>query len=94
MYFKRIKDLREDNDLTQETIAKYLNITQRAYSYYEDVYKRQLLILLKIEKLLSLETISLDFLSMKEKSKIHYYGSLFFFLLYYAFSFSSCPDHM
>ena len=35
MYFKRIKDLREDNDLTQETIAKYLNITQRAYSYYE-----------------------------------------------------------
>ena len=35
MYFKRIKDLREDNDLTQEVIAKYLNITQRAYSYYE-----------------------------------------------------------
>lgn len=35
MHFKRIRDLREDNDLTQETLAKKLNISQRAYSYYE-----------------------------------------------------------
>ena len=31
----RIKDLREDNDLTQQDIANFLNITQAAYSYYE-----------------------------------------------------------
>lgn len=31
----RIKDLREDNDLTQEAIATAINITQRKYSYIE-----------------------------------------------------------
>lgn len=31
----RIRDLREDSDLTQEYISKMLNISQVAYSYYE-----------------------------------------------------------
>lgn len=31
----RIKDLREDHDLTQKEISNFLNITQVAYSYYE-----------------------------------------------------------
>ncbi len=31
----RIKDLREDCDLTQTDIANYLHISQRAYSHYE-----------------------------------------------------------
>ena len=31
----RIKDLREDRDLTQSEVSKYLNISQVAYSYYE-----------------------------------------------------------
>lgn len=31
----RIRNLREDNDLTQKQLSKYLNITQVAYSYYE-----------------------------------------------------------
>ena len=35
MKLKRIRDLREDNDLTQADIAKYLNVTQRTYSRYE-----------------------------------------------------------
>ncbi len=35
MYFKRLKDLREDNDLTQEDIAKILNITRQQYGLYE-----------------------------------------------------------
>lgn len=35
MYLKRLKDLREDNDLTQETISKLLNITRPHYSLYE-----------------------------------------------------------
>ena len=31
----RIKDLREDNDLTQTQVAKAIGITQRKYSYLE-----------------------------------------------------------
>ena len=32
----RIKDLREDHDLTQAAIAKYLHIKQNTYSQYEN----------------------------------------------------------
>lgn len=35
MVFQRIRDLREDNDLHQETVAKLLNCTQSTYSRYE-----------------------------------------------------------
>jgi transcriptional regulator with XRE-family HTH domain len=31
----RIKDLREDNNLTQRQVADYLNIKQNTYSQYE-----------------------------------------------------------
>lgn len=34
-YIERIKNLREDNDLTQTQLAKELHISQRAYSHYE-----------------------------------------------------------
>lgn len=35
MYFSRLKDLREDNDLVQKQVASYLGIDQRVYSNYE-----------------------------------------------------------
>lgn len=35
MQFRRIRDLREDNDLTQTDLAKELHCSQRTYSYYE-----------------------------------------------------------
>lgn len=35
MEFKRIKNLREDNDKKQKDIAEYLKITQQQYSLYE-----------------------------------------------------------
>lgn len=35
MYLKRLKDLREDNDLSQEEIANVLKITRPQYSLYE-----------------------------------------------------------
>lgn len=35
MQFKRIKDLREDNDLLQKDIASILGISQQYYSEYE-----------------------------------------------------------
>ena len=31
----RIRDLREDHDLTQQQVADYLNIRQNTYSQYE-----------------------------------------------------------
>jgi transcriptional regulator with XRE-family HTH domain len=33
--YKRIRDLREDKDLTQKQIAEYLGCSQRVYSNYE-----------------------------------------------------------
>lgn len=35
MYFQRLKDLRDDRDLSQEEIGKLLNIRQTVYSRYE-----------------------------------------------------------
>ena len=35
MEFKRIRDLREDADLTQSEIGEKLNLPQRTYAYYE-----------------------------------------------------------
>lgn len=35
MYFRRLRDLREDHDLKQVDIAEYLGIKQTVYSRYE-----------------------------------------------------------
>ena len=35
MVYKRIKELREDHDLTQAQVAKILNMSQTGYSKYE-----------------------------------------------------------
>lgn len=32
---KKIRDLREDHDITQKEMSKYLNIMQQQYSLYE-----------------------------------------------------------
>lgn len=34
--YRRIRDLREDNDLTQTQVAKILGVAQRTYSHYEN----------------------------------------------------------
>lgn len=35
VYYPRIKDLREDNDLTQQQVADFLKMKQSQYSRYE-----------------------------------------------------------
>ncbi|MBQ3131454.1 MAG: helix-turn-helix transcriptional regulator [Clostridia bacterium] len=35
MYYPRLRDLREDNDMPQKQVAAYLGIDQRVYSNYE-----------------------------------------------------------
>lgn len=34
-YYQRIRDLREDHDLKQDTVAKALNLKQQQYQLYE-----------------------------------------------------------
>lgn len=36
MVYRRIRDLREDRDLTQEEIARILHISRSSYSAYEN----------------------------------------------------------
>lgn len=33
--YKKVRDLREDKDMTQQQMADYLNVTQATYSRYE-----------------------------------------------------------
>ena len=35
MFFQRLKDLREDRDLTQQEVAEYLNMHRSVYRRYE-----------------------------------------------------------
>lgn len=54
MYLKRLKDLREDHDLSQEKVSKLLKITRPQYSLYEtgkrDIHVDLLRILAKYYK--------------------------------------------
>lgn len=34
-HYRRIRDLREDHDLTQAQVGKAINVPQRTYAYYE-----------------------------------------------------------
>lgn len=36
----RIRDLREDHDLTQADVARYLHIKQNTYSQYENEHRQ------------------------------------------------------
>ena len=60
-YYKKLRDLREDNDYKQDYIAKYLNITQQQYQLYESG-KREIK-LHQIIELAKLYNISLDYLT-------------------------------
>ena len=60
MYFKRIKDLRVDNDYLQKDFAKLLGISQQYYSQYElGKYTMPIELLIKLSKLYN---VSLDYL--------------------------------
>jgi len=52
--YRRIRDLREDKDMTQKQISTYLNCSQRVYSNYElgqrDIPTQTLLALAALHK--------------------------------------------
>ena len=56
----RLRNLREDNDLTQKQLSDYLNISQVAYSYYE-LNKRNIPLEL-LSKLADYYNTSIDYL--------------------------------
>ena len=60
-YYRRIRDLREDNDKSQEDIAKVLEITRQQYHLYESG-KREMPMHLFV-KLAKYYNVSLDYLS-------------------------------
>ena len=65
--YQRIRDLREDKDLTQTQISKQLNISQRAYSHFETGTRgipTEILI-----KLADLFEVSLDYLVGRSDKK-------------------------
>ena len=63
----RIKDLREDKDLTQTDISKMLNISQVAYSYYE-LNKRSVPLEI-LCKLADFYNVSVDYLLYRTNDK-------------------------
>ena len=60
-YYKRLRDVREDNDLKQREIAELLNTTQQVYSEYEKGIRE--IPLHKIIILARYYNVSLDYLT-------------------------------
>ncbi|MGN1113743.1 MAG: helix-turn-helix domain-containing protein [Oscillospiraceae bacterium] len=68
MYFyQRIRDLREDNDLSQEKVAGILGITRQQYQLYESGKREMPMHLFII--LADYYKVSLDYLAGIKKSK-------------------------
>lgn len=61
MKYRRIRDLREDNDLKQRELAEYLIIGQNSYSLYE-TGKREVSLHMAI-LLAKFYNVSLDYLA-------------------------------
>ena len=61
MYFQRLRDMREDSDMKQTAVAKYLGIQQTVYSRYERGART--IPLEHLIKLAELYDVSLDFLT-------------------------------
>ena len=60
MFLKRLKDIREDNDLKQEDVARALGIKQQQYSEYERGVV--LISIEKLDKLADFYNTSIDYL--------------------------------
>lgn len=66
----RIKNLREDHDLTQKQLSEYLNVSQVAYSYYE--LNRRSIPVEVLTKLADYYNTSVDYLLYRTNSSSPY----------------------
>lgn len=60
MNLKRIKELREDNDVKQKEIADFLKCTQQQYSEYEN--GKRLIQIDRLELIADFYSVSVDYL--------------------------------
>lgn len=60
MYFKKIHDLRIDNDLTQQQVADYLTCNRQVYARYERGIREMPVSMLI--KLAALYNVSVDYI--------------------------------
>lgn len=60
-YYRRLRDLREDNDLTQDKLVKILGVHKTTYTNYEQG-KREIPFWLVIE-LAKLYNVSIDYIA-------------------------------
>ncbi len=60
MHYKRIRELRQDHDYTQEQIAKYLKISRATYGHYET--SRNEIPNIVLNKLADFYQVSVDYL--------------------------------
>ena len=67
MYFRRLRDMREDADLKQKDIADYLGIQQTVYSRYERGF--QTIPLEHLIRLADYYRVSLDYLVGRTNKK-------------------------
>ena len=67
MYFRRLRDLREDSDLTQAAVAAHLGIQQTVYSRYERGF--QTIPLEHLIRLADFYHVSLDYLTGRSQTK-------------------------
>lgn len=68
MYFKRLRDLREDHDMKQSEVAEYLEIQQTVYSRYERGF--QSIPVEHLIKLADLYKVSTDYILGRKKLQI------------------------
>lgn len=67
MIYRRMKDLREDAGLTQTEISRYLNLSRRSYSHYENGTRN-----LPVDILISIAdfyNVSIDYLLERTDNK-------------------------
>ena len=74
MNIKRLKEIREDKDLLQKDIAKYLNMTQVQYSRYETGLR--LMPIDKLDKLADYYNVSIDYLLSRTDDRKPYKKSI------------------
>lgn len=60
IYYRKLRELREDHDYTQTYVAKILGLSQRGYSHYEvGHYDLTATLLIKLSKLYN---VSIDYI--------------------------------
>ncbi|MBE5779728.1 MAG: helix-turn-helix transcriptional regulator [Clostridiales bacterium] len=70
MYFSRLRDMREDADMTQKQVAELLGIQQTVYSRYERGF--QTIPLEWLIKLADYYNVSLDYLTGRTNQQKRY----------------------